>query len=86
MCRRIRSRGRNDQQGFRKIVDFSDEWITTRTGIKERRILKGEGKATSDMGAEVVKQICEKDFTGKSVGVVATVTPDMPFPSIKFNL
>lgn len=67
-----------------KIVDTTDDWITTRTGIKERRILKGEGKATSDMGAEVVKQICEKrGISPKEIDLVlvATVTPDMPFPS-----
>ena len=38
-----------------KMVDTNDEWITTRTGIKERRILKGEGKASSDMGVEAIK-------------------------------
>ncbi len=67
-----------------KIVDTTDEWITTRTGIKERRILKEEGKATSDMGAEVVKQICEKrGISPEEIDLilVATVTPDMPFPS-----
>ena len=37
------------------MVDTNDEWITTRTGVKERRILKGEGKGSSDMGAEAVK-------------------------------
>ena len=67
-----------------KIVDTTDEWITTRTGVKERRVLKGEGKATSDMGAEVVKQICDKrGISPKEIDLilVATVTPDMPFPS-----
>ena len=67
-----------------KIDDTTDEWITTRTGIKERRILKGEGKATSDMGAEVVKQICQKrGISPEEIDLilVATVTPDMPFPS-----
>lgn len=67
-----------------KIVDTTDEWITSRTGIKERRILKGEGKATSDMAAEVLKQICEKRGISPEeidVVIVATVTPDMPFPS-----
>ncbi|MAW64786.1 MAG: 3-oxoacyl-ACP synthase [Flavobacteriales bacterium] len=67
-----------------KIVDTTDDWITTRTGIKERRILKGEGKATSDMGAEVVKQICQKRGISPEeidLVLVATVTPDMPFPS-----
>ena len=67
-----------------KIVDTTDDWITSRTGIKERRVLKGEGKATSDMGAEVVKQICEKrSISPEEIDLilVATVTPDMPFPS-----
>jgi hypothetical protein len=43
-----------------KMVDTNDEWIQSRTGIKERRILKGEGLATSDMGAEAVKLLCKK--------------------------
>ena len=43
-----------------KMIDTTDEWITTRTGIKERRILKGEGKATSDMCVEAVKELCQK--------------------------
>ena len=43
-----------------KMVDTNDEWIRTRTGIEERRILKGEGKATSDMVVPAVKQLCEK--------------------------
>ena len=67
-----------------KIVDTTDDWITSRTGIKERRVLKGEGNATSDMGAEVVKQICEKrGISPEEIDLilVATVTPDMPFPS-----
>ncbi|HMP95126.1 MAG TPA: 3-oxoacyl-ACP synthase, partial [Phnomibacter sp.] len=37
-----------------KMVETNDEWIRTRTGIEERRILKGEGKGTSDMGAPAV--------------------------------
>lgn len=67
-----------------KIVDTTDEWITTRTGIKERRVLKGEGKATSDMAAEAVKDLCKKrgiDASEIDCVIVATVTPDMPFPS-----
>ena len=36
------------------MVDTNDEWITSRTGVKERRILKGEGRGSSDMGAEAV--------------------------------
>ena len=41
-----------------KMVDTTDEWIRTRTGIQERRILKDADKATSDMGAEAVKSLC----------------------------
>lgn len=67
-----------------KMVDTTDEWITTRTGIKERRILKGEGKATSDMAVEAVKELCKKRCISPEeieLVIVATVTPDMPFPS-----
>lgn len=65
-----------------KIVDTSDEWITTRTGIKERRIMK-DG-ASSDMAAEAVKGLLEKTNTNPldiDLVVLATVTPDYPFPS-----
>jgi 3-oxoacyl-[acyl-carrier-protein] synthase-3 len=67
-----------------KMVDTSDEWIRTRTGIEERRILKGEGKATSDMVIPAVLELCQK--RGISPGeiecmIVATVTPDMVFPA-----
>ena len=65
-----------------KIVDTSDEWITSRTGIKERRILK-EG-ASSDMAAEAARQLLEKtgvDPLDIDLVLVATVTPDYPFPS-----
>jgi 3-oxoacyl-[acyl-carrier-protein] synthase III len=66
------------------MVDTSDEWIMTRIGIKERRILKGEGLGTSDMGVEAVKNLLSK--TGTSVDEVellicCTVTPDMMFPA-----
>lgn len=67
-----------------KIVDTNDEWIFSRTGIKERRILKDPNKATSDMAAEAVKVILKKkniDPTEIDLIIVATVTPDMPFPS-----
>lgn len=67
-----------------KIVDTNDEWITSRTGIKERRVLKGEGLATSDMAVEAVKDILKKkqlDPLDIDLIIVATVTPDMPFPS-----
>ncbi len=65
-----------------KIVDTSDEWITTRTGIKERRILT-EG-ASSDMAAAAVAQLLDKkgiDPLDIELVIVATVTPDYPFPS-----
>lgn len=66
-----------------KMVETNDEWIVSRTGIKERRILKGEGKATSFMGAEAVKQLLEKTGTDpKSIDLIicGTVTADMIFP------
>ena len=43
-----------------KMVDTTDEWIISRTGIKERRILKGEGLGTSDLGAPAVLELCKK--------------------------
>ena len=67
-----------------KMVDTSDEWIMTRIGIKERRILKGEGKGTSDMGAEAVKRLLKKTNTSPEeidFLLCATVTPDMQFPA-----
>lgn len=66
-----------------KIVDTTDEWITSRTGIKERRILKKEGWATSDMGAEAVREMLRKTNTNPldiDLLICATVTPDMRFP------
>ena len=67
-----------------KIVDTNDEWITTRTGIKERRILKGEGKGTSVLGTEAVNGLLKKTkIDAKEVDLIicATATPDMIFPS-----
>lgn len=67
-----------------KMVDTTDEWIMTRTGIKERRILKGEGLATSDMVVEAVKGLLAKTGdqpTDIEMLIVATTTPDMPFPA-----
>lgn len=66
------------------MVDTNDEWITTRTGIKERRILKGEGLGTSVIGTESVKGLLEKTNTNPEdidLIICATVTPDMPFPA-----
>lgn len=67
-----------------KMVDTNDEWIRSRTGIEERRILKGEGKATSDMVVPAIRQLCEKrgiDPLEIDAIIVGTVTPDMIFPS-----
>ena len=66
------------------MVDTSDEWIISRTGIKERHIQKGEGLGTSDMGAEAVRRLLEKTNTSPDeieLLICATVTPDMMFPA-----
>jgi 3-oxoacyl-[acyl-carrier-protein] synthase-3 len=66
-----------------KLVDTSDEWITTRTGIKERR-LAADDQFTSDLAAEAAKKALEKaDIDPEAIDliIVATITPDMPFPS-----
>jgi 3-oxoacyl-[acyl-carrier-protein] synthase-3 len=66
------------------MVDTTDEWITSRTGIKERHILKGEDKGTSVMAIEAVKGLLEKTNTRPEeidLLICATVTPDMLFPS-----
>ncbi|MDP9230495.1 MAG: ketoacyl-ACP synthase III, partial [Bacteroidota bacterium] len=67
-----------------KMVDTNDEWIRTRTGISERRIQKGEGLATSDMGAPAVLDLCRKrgiDPFEIDCMICCTVTPDMMFPA-----
>jgi len=66
------------------MVETSDEWITTRTGIKERRILKGDGQGTSVIGIEAARGLLEKTNTDPSdidLIICATCTPDMLFPS-----
>ena len=66
------------------MIDTNDEWITSRTGIKERRILKGEGRGSSDMGSEAVKGLLKKTNTAAEeidLIICATATPDMLFPS-----
>ena len=66
------------------MIDTNDEWIKSRTGVEERRILKGEGLATSDMVVPAVLEICKKrgiDPTEIDCMICATVTPDMVFPS-----
>ena len=67
-----------------KLVETSDEWIITRTGIKERRILKGDMKGTSIIGTKCVEGLLEKTNTkAEEIDLIicATVTPDMFFPS-----
>lgn len=67
-----------------KMVETNDEWIKSRTGISERRIQKGKGLATSDMGAPAVLELCRKrgiDPTEIDCMICCTVTPDMLFPA-----
>ena len=71
-------------QELEKMVDTTNDWILSRTGISERRILRGPGLGTSDMGVEAVKKILEKknmDPMEIDLLICGTVTPDMPFPS-----
>ncbi len=67
-----------------KMVDTTDKWIVSRTGIKERRILRGPDKGTSELAVPAVKKLLEKTGTSpKEIDMVicTTVTPDMFFPS-----
>ncbi len=66
------------------MMDTTDDWITSRTGIKERRILKGEGRGSSDIAVEAVKVLLAKrgiDATEIEMVICATTTPDMQFPA-----
>ncbi len=70
-------------QDLEQLVDTNDEWIVTRTGIKERRIIE-KGRTLSDLGAEIVNVICEKrGISPEEIDmiIVGTVTPDYRFPS-----
>lgn len=67
-----------------KMVETNDEWIRSRTGIEERRILQEPGKGTSDLAAPAILQICEKrGISPEEIDCIicATVTPDMVFPA-----
>lgn len=67
-----------------RMVDTNDEWIMTRIGIKERRILKEKGKGSSELGTEAVNQLLEKTGTSPDeidLLICPTVTPDMQFPA-----
>ncbi|WP_432711572.1 beta-ketoacyl-ACP synthase III [Pedobacter sp.] len=66
------------------IVETTDEWITSRTGIKERRILKGEGLGTSDMAVLAVNGLLKKrGISAAEIELIifCTTTPDQPFPA-----
>lgn len=66
------------------MVDTNDEWITSRTGIKERRIQKGEGLGTSDMAVHAVNGLLAKrGISAEEIDLIifCTITPDMPFPA-----
>ena len=66
------------------MVDTNDEWIVSRTGIKERRILKGSGKGVSIMAIEAVRGLLNKTNTNPEEidGIIcATITPDLTFPA-----
>jgi 3-oxoacyl-(acyl-carrier-protein) synthase III len=71
-------------QELSKMVDTSDEWIMQRVGIKERRILKGEGLGSSDLGEQAVRGLLLKTKTAPEdidLLICATATPDMLFPA-----
>ncbi|UGS23842.1 beta-ketoacyl-ACP synthase III [Flavobacterium channae] len=71
-------------QVLETLVDTNDEWITTRTGIKERRLLKEEGQGTSYMAIKAAQNLLEKaNLDPKEIDLVimATATPDMPVAS-----
>jgi 3-oxoacyl-[acyl-carrier-protein] synthase III len=73
-----------DNETLARMVDTNDAWITERTGIKERRILKGEGLGTSHMAAEAVRGLLERTATRAQdvdLLICATTTPDFVFPS-----
>src|SRR5947209_13203294 len=71
-------------QELETMVETNDEWIRSRTGIRERRILKEQGKASSDLAIPAIQEILTKknlDPLEIDCIIVGTVTPDMVFPS-----
>jgi 3-oxoacyl-[acyl-carrier-protein] synthase III len=67
-----------------KLIETSDEWITSRTGIKERRILKDPNKGTSDMAVEAINKLLKKkNIAPEEIDLIicGTITPDMVFPA-----
>lgn len=75
---------RMTNKDLEKLVDTNDEWIRTRTGIEERRVLKDPDKATAFMGAEAAKEVLEnRGISAEEIDLIilATVTPDYLFPA-----
>lgn len=73
-----------DNEMLSKMVDTNDEWITTRVGIKERRILRDTSKGSSYMGIKAVEKLLEETGTSKEdvdLLICATSNPDYRFPS-----
>jgi 3-oxoacyl-[acyl-carrier-protein] synthase-3 len=73
-----------DNHELSRMVETSDEWITQRVGIKERRILKEKGKATSDMAVNAIQMVLDKTNTDPEevdLLLCPTITPDLEFPS-----
>lgn len=73
-----------DNEELSQMVDTSDEWIMQRIGIKERRILKEKGKATSDLAVRAISELLEKTNTDPEdidLLICPTITGDMQFPS-----
>ena len=71
-------------QELETMVETNDKWITERTGIKERRLLKGENQGTSQLAIPAVKKLLEKtDTTAEEIELIicCTTTPDMLFPA-----
>lgn len=71
-------------QELETMVNTDDEWITSRTGIKERRILKGEKQGTSVMAVKALEQLLERSDTDPKdldAVILATITPDYFFPT-----
>lgn len=75
---------RLNNEEISQLVETSDEWIMQRIGIKERRILKEEGMATSDMGVAAINELLKKTGTSPEeidLLICATITPDNPLPA-----
>lgn len=75
---------RMTNKDLEKLVETNDEWIRSRTGIEERRILKDPDKATAFMGSEAAKEVLEqRGISAEEIDliIVATVTPDYLFPA-----